>query len=178
MYGWRARRLTICKPLSTGMKYFFGFYEMASLIQTHTSKHTQVYRCCICIANVLQIRWFCINTYEFNSLALGRFEWNVKQILFNLISVIDVWSTFWRIALRWLSLDDLINDELTLAQIMAWCCDALSHYRGNINPALYHHMASLNHNEWCMMSLDFVLHVLDHRLVEWLIRISMMIHFL
>ena len=64
---------------------------------------------------------------EFNSLAPGRFEWNFRCVIFNLISVIDGWSISWRIALKWLPLD-LKDGRSTLVQIMDRSHQATSHY--------------------------------------------------
>ena len=63
----------------------------------------------------------------FNSLAPGRFEWNFRDVMFKLISVIDGWSISSEIALRWLSLK-LTDDKSALVQVMAWCRQATSHY--------------------------------------------------
>ena len=69
-------------------------------------------------------RLFCLCI---NSLALGRFEWNFKQVIFKLILVIDDWDISCEIALRGFSLD-LTDDKSTLVQVMAWCHQATSHY--------------------------------------------------
>ena len=37
------------------------------------------------------------------------------------------WDIFCKMALRWMSLD-LFDDKSTLVQVMAWCCQATSHY--------------------------------------------------
>ena len=63
----------------------------------------------------------------FNSLALGRFERNLRKVLFKLILMIGGWGIFCKIALRWMSMD-LTDDESTLIQVMAWCRQATSHY--------------------------------------------------
>ena len=62
-----------------------------------------------------------------NSLALGRFWWNFRWVIFKQILVIDGWVISSEIALRWMSLA-LIDDKSTLVQVMAWCCQATSHY--------------------------------------------------
>ena len=62
-----------------------------------------------------------------NSLTTGRFQWYFKQVIFKLILVIDDWDIPCEIALRGFSLD-LIDDKSTLVQVMAWCCQATSHY--------------------------------------------------
>ena len=63
----------------------------------------------------------------FNSLAPGRFEWNFRYVIFNVISVVDSWGVDCEIALRWMSLD-LTDDKSTLVQVMAWCRQESSHY--------------------------------------------------
>ena len=55
-----------------------------------------------------------------NSLALGRFEWYLIQVIVKLISVIDGWGISCETAIRWMSLD-LSDDKSTLVQVMAWC---------------------------------------------------------
>ena len=57
---------------------------------------------------------------EFNSLDPGRFEWNFRQVIFKLISVINGWGIFCEMIPRrmWL---DLTDDKSTLVQVMAWC---------------------------------------------------------
>ena len=42
---------------------------------------------------------------------------------------------------------DLTDHTSTLVQVMAWCCQATSHYWANVDPDLCCHMASLGHNE-------------------------------
>ena len=62
-----------------------------------------------------------------NSLAPGKFEWNFRYLIFQIISVIDGWGIPCELALRWMSLD-LSDDKSTLVQVMAWCRQATSHY--------------------------------------------------
>ena len=61
----------------------------------------------------------------FNSLTPERFEriW----VIFKDNLVIDSWGITCEIALRWMS-PDLPDDKSTLAQVMAWCLQAPSHY--------------------------------------------------
>ena len=66
-------------------------------------------------------------------LALGRFKWNFRQVILNLILVIDEWGIFCEIALRRLSLD--LTDKLTLVQVMAWSCQATGHYPSQCWPS-------------------------------------------
>ena len=68
-----------------------------------------------------------IPTNILNSLAPGKFEWNFKYLIFQIISVIDGWVISCELALRWMSLD-LTDDKSTLVQVMAWCRQATSHY--------------------------------------------------
>ena len=55
-----------------------------------------------------------------NSLAPGRFYWNIISIIFNPILVIDDWGISCEITLKWLSLD-LSDNRSTLVQVMIWC---------------------------------------------------------
>ena len=63
----------------------------------------------------------------FYSLAPGKFEWNFRYLILQIISVIDGWGISCELALRWMSLS-LTDDKSTLVQVMAWCCEATSHY--------------------------------------------------
>ena len=62
-----------------------------------------------------------------NSLAPGKFEWNFRYLILQIISMIDGWGISCELALRWMSLD-LTDDKSTLVQVMAWCHQATSHY--------------------------------------------------
>ena len=62
-----------------------------------------------------------------NSLAPGKFEWNFRYLILQIISVIDGWGISCQLALRLMSLD-LTDDKSTLVQVMAWCRQATSHY--------------------------------------------------
>ena len=64
---------------------------------------------------------------DINSLAPGKFEWHFRYLSFQIISVIDGWVISCQLALRWMSLD-LTDDKSTFVQVMAWCCQATSHY--------------------------------------------------
>ena len=64
---------------------------------------------------------------HFNSLAPGRFSCNLKLIIFRLISMIDILNKFCEIAFRWMP-QNRTNDKSTLAQVMAGCYQAISHY--------------------------------------------------
>ena len=68
-----------------------------------------------------------VPSHMFNSLTPGRFEWNFSYLIFQIISVIDGWGISCELALRWMSLD-LTDNKSTLVQVMAWCCQATSHY--------------------------------------------------
>ena len=63
---------------------------------------------------------------EFNSLVPGKFEWNFRYLILQIISVVDGWGISFELALRWMSLD-LTDDKSTLVQVMAWCHQATSH---------------------------------------------------
>ena len=63
--------------------------------------------------------------FFFNSLAPGRFKF--KLVIFKPILVDGGWGMSYEIALRWMP-QDLTDDKSTLVQVMAWCCQAASHY--------------------------------------------------
>ena len=62
-----------------------------------------------------------------DSLAHGKFEWNFRYVVLKWILVIDGWGISCEIALIWMSLD-FTDDQSELVQVMAWCCQATSHY--------------------------------------------------
>ena len=53
--------------------------------------------------------------HTLNSLAPGRFEWNLTQVIFKLILVID---DSYEVALRWILVN--LTDKWILVQVMAW----------------------------------------------------------
>ena len=67
------------------------------------------------------------DTESVNSLALGKFEWNFRYVIFKWILVTDGWGISCEIALIVMSLD-LTDHQSTLVQVMAWCRQATSHY--------------------------------------------------
>ena len=69
-----------------------------------------------------------------NSLVPGRFQWNVRKVIFKRISVIDGWGISCEFALRWMPLN-LTNDKSTLVQVMAWCHKTTSHYMSQCWPS-------------------------------------------
>ena len=62
-----------------------------------------------------------------NSLAPGKFEWNIRYVNFKRILLTDGWGISCEIAVILLSLD-FTDDKSTLVQVMAWCRQATSHY--------------------------------------------------
>ena len=63
----------------------------------------------------------------FYSLAPGKFGWNFRYLILQIISVIDGWGISCILTLRWMSFN-LNDDKSTLVQVMAWCRQATSHY--------------------------------------------------
>ena len=68
-----------------------------------------------------------ITTASVNSLAPGRFQFNLRLVIFKLTLVNGGWGISCKIAHRWLSLD-LTDDKSTLVQVMTWCRQAKCHY--------------------------------------------------
>ena len=62
-----------------------------------------------------------------NSLVPGRFQFNFRKVILKLTLVNGSWGVTYEIALRWTP-QDLTDDKSTLVQVMAWCCQAISHY--------------------------------------------------
>ena len=79
-----------------------------------------------CRPTLLIYKWI-TRPWWINSLAPGKFEWNFRYLIFQIISVIDGWVISCELALRWMSLN-LTDDKSTLVQVMAWCRQATSHY--------------------------------------------------
>ena len=81
-----------------------------------------------CTWNVVyNMMTFLFGSSCFNSLAPGKFEWNFRHLIFQITSVTDGWDISCELAPRWMSLD-LTDDKSALVQVMAWCCQATSHY--------------------------------------------------
>ena len=95
-----------------------------------------------------------------NSLAPGGFDYSLKSVNFKLISMINIWSTFCEIAIRWIP-QYLSDHKLTLVQVMAWCRQATSHYLSQCWPRSCRHMTSLGLNELIRIPSDFYM-VLTH----------------
>ena len=83
---------------------------------------------------------------DFNSLAPGRSEWDSKNVIFNLVLLIGIFRSSHHNALRWMP-QDLTDDKSTLVQVMAWCCQATSHYLSQCWLSSCRLMASLGHNK-------------------------------
>ena len=62
-----------------------------------------------------------------NSLATGRSRCDSKIGIFNLLLLIGIFRSSHDNASRWMP-QDLADDKSTLVQVMAWCCEATSHY--------------------------------------------------
>ena len=58
-------------------------------------------------------RVFLENISSLTHWLLGEFEWNLGLVIFKLILVIDAWSIYYEIALRWTAFD-LADDKSTL----------------------------------------------------------------
>ena len=79
------------------------------------------------LMEALQYFWSWCNPIILNSLAPGKFEWNIRYLILQIISLIDGWGISCELALRWMSLH-LTDDKSILVQVMAWCHQATSHY--------------------------------------------------
>ena len=62
-----------------------------------------------------------------NSLAPGRSEYDSKNVIFNLVLLIDIFRSSHNHALRWMP-QELPDDNSILVRVMAWCREATSHY--------------------------------------------------
>ena len=68
-----------------------------------------------------------VTEYCVNSLVPGRFEFNFRQVIFKLILVVDACGISCETVLRSMPLY-LTDYKSAWVQVMAWCCQAISHY--------------------------------------------------
>ena len=66
-------------------------------------------------------------TQMLNSLAPGRSECDSKNVIFNLVLLIGIFRSSHDNAFWWMP-QELTDDKSILVQVMAWCCQATSHY--------------------------------------------------
>ena len=71
-------------------------------------------------------QWFQTN-YISRSPFLTIFHLQINSLAPGRLGVIDGWGISCETALIWMSLD-FTDDQSTLVQVMAWCCQATSHY--------------------------------------------------
>ena len=108
--------------------------------------------------------WFVLACWFPMSLILFMFELTVpgrcssrrcscdfKLLISRLMSKRDIFSILCKIDLRWKP-QDLTDGYWTLVQVMASCLMAPSHFLCQCWPNLCHHMASLGHNEFIMVT--------------------------
>ena len=95
---------------------------------------TVIHNICLCLIQTVFYAQHCKKTNQSirfchisNSLAPGKFWWNFRYVIFKQILLIDGWGIFCEIALICMSLG-FTDDKSTLAQVMAWCRQATSHY--------------------------------------------------
>ena len=72
--------------------------------------------------------------YTFNSLAPGRPGCHFKNTIFNHVLLIGFFRSANDDAPRWMPWN-LTDDKSTLVQVMAWCCQATSHYLSQCWPS-------------------------------------------
>ena len=94
------------------------------------------FNCCVAMSVLINHRrWksiFIVCSKQFSmskviSLAPGRCDYDLIVVLFKLITRIDILNIPYKTVLRWM-LQYLIGVLSTLVQVMAWCCQAISHY--------------------------------------------------
>ena len=67
------------------------------------------------------------NVDMFNLVIPGRSECNFKKAIFNSVSLIDIFRYSYDNTLRCMPFG-LTDDKSILVQVMAWCCQATTHY--------------------------------------------------
>ena len=90
------------------------------------------------------------------------------------------WGISYEIALRWMPLD-LTDDKSTLVQVMAWCCQATSHYLGQCWPRSMS-PNGITRPQW-VDSFPLVLHICigelgHHWFRQWCVACSAPSHYL
>ena len=104
---------------------------------------------------------------EVNSLVPGKSEGNFRYLIFQIISVIDGWAISCELALICMSLD-LTDGKSTLDQVMAWWCQATSHYLSQCWPSFLSPYG-VTRPQWVNMLNRFkdykrYIHILNHNL--------------
>ena len=100
--------------------YSPGYHIAIRFCKCQNHKHS----CCI----IWTIFWLSLN-----SLAPGKFEWNFRYLILQIISLLNGWGISCELALRWMPLD-LTDYKSTLVQVMTWCHQATSHYLSQCYP--------------------------------------------
>ena len=77
------------------------------------------------IENYMKTFLYYFKSWYINSLAPGRPRCHSCTAIFNLVLLIGIFTSSMDNALR---PRDLTDDKSTLVQVMAWCCQATSHY--------------------------------------------------
>ena len=95
------------------------------------ANHVKIYFICLCLC----CGWFCFSCEKswVNSLSPETCVSNFQDIIFKLVTQNIRLITDCKIALRWMP-ENLSNAKSTLVQVMAWCCQAASHYLNQCSP--------------------------------------------
>ena len=80
------------------------------------------------------LNWGLKKCWLLNSLAPGRPGCHFKTAIFNLVLLIGIFISSKDNAQRWMP-RDITNDKSTIAQVMAWCRQATSHYLNQCWPS-------------------------------------------
>ena len=79
----------------------------------------------------IQEKWLTLERMSFEYVltycSLRDFGDDFRCVILQHISMIDIWSISREIDLKWISMD-FTDDKPILVQVMAWCCQATSHY--------------------------------------------------
>ena len=120
-YQWNKIENCIFKIASRYFKeQFVNVKTVVSLWEAYTMSSIKFHKA---LCSFMQILFGSI----FNSLTPGRSECDSKNVIFNLILLIGIFRASHDNALWWMP-QDLTDDKSTLVQVMAWCCQATSHY--------------------------------------------------
>ena len=114
---------TIGLPSVTEFQYF-GLRNMKLMKFGYWSRFSWL----TALPSLLPLLWRTVN-----SLAFGKCGNNFKIVISNSILQIDILSISCEIALRRMP-QNPFDDKSTLVKVMAWCCQATSHYLNQLWP--------------------------------------------
>ena len=133
------------EPMLTSFYYSnMGYWNPTALGKWDAGLKTGVNNSDIFVSMLVCMKYY-LNQEGFIIISLvpGRFERNLRKVIFKLILMIGGRGIFCKMALKWMWMD-LTDDKSSLVQVMAWCPQATSHYLSQCWPRS---MSPYGHNE-------------------------------